>query len=94
MAAYDMAPLDASITTFEALARGLTQALLDSAAIVDVNSFGKRTQQATGPLLAAATLMASYLRSAVADLDVRVSACEATLADHEARLTALEPPRG
>lgn len=90
--AYDLTPLTASIDTFEALAQGLTRALSDGSAIVDVNSYAKGAQQATDPLLAAATLMASYARAAIADLDARVTAAEAQGADHEARIAALENP--
>lgn len=74
--AYDLQPLNASIDTFEALARGVTKALADRSAIVDINSYAKGAQAATDPLLAAATLMASYLRTAVTDLDARVTALE------------------
>lgn len=88
--AYDLTPLNAAVDTFEALARGLQTKLLDSAVTTDIASFAAQTRQATDPLLAAATLLTSYVRTAIADLDARASAAEAKVAALEARMAAQE----
>lgn len=83
--AYDLAPLSAAVDTFEGLAVALQAKLLDASVTVDINSFAAQTRAATDPLLAAATLLTSYARTAIADLDARLTAAEARIATLEAQ---------
>lgn len=77
MAAYDLKPLDDSIAMFQALAYAASAAYWSREATVDLDRYARNSAAATDPLLAAATLMASYARAAIADLDARLTALEA-----------------